>query len=216
MAELLERLQTTPSAETRPPFPVSWRAALPLLSAGRVSLRELSPDDAPTLAAVLSAPEVARFMSAPPTCPERLAAFADWAQRERVAGRLAVFAIVPRGTDRPVGVVQVRQLDPAGHAAEWGIALGPDCWGAGYFLDAAHLVARFAFDVVGVHRLEARAAVGNARGQAAMLKLGAVQEGVLRRSLVTADGTHHDQVLWSLLADDWRAARRAEAVERVH
>ena len=63
----------------------------------------------------------------------------------------------------------------------------------------------------------ARAREGTrSRGQAAMRKLGAVQEGVLRRSLVTVDGIHHDQVLWSLLADDWRASTRADAVAQVH
>jgi RimJ/RimL family protein N-acetyltransferase len=215
MADLLERLLLTPTTEARS-FPDSWRTALPVLTGTLATLREFAAVDAPRLAEVLAAPEVARFMSAPPTSADRLAAFAEWGQRERAAGRYAAFALLPRGSDRPVGIVQLRVLDLAGHAAGWGVALGPQHWGAGLFLDAARLVARFAFETVGVHRLEARAAVGNARGQAAMQKLGAVQEGVLRRSLVTADGTHHDQVLWSLLADDWRAARRAEAGERVH
>ena len=43
----------------------------------------------------------------------------------------------------------------------------------------------------------------NARGNAVMRKLGAVEEGVLRRALVTASGEQYDQVLWSLLAEEW-------------
>ena len=73
----------------------------------------------------------------------------------------------------------------------------------------------FAFNTVGVHRLEARAAAANARCQAAMQKLGAVREGVLRKSLTTLDGTRLDQVLWSLLDEDWRELNAADVI-RVH
>ena len=51
---------------------------------------------------------------------------------------------------------------------------------------APRLVLTFAFDVVGVHRLEARAAVQNGRGNGALRKIGAVQEGILRKSFLRA------------------------------
>jgi len=200
----------------RPVVPTSWRHGLPVLEGPRVRLRELAPEDAHALLPTLSAPEVSRYISAPPESADRFAAFIEWGQREREAGRYAAFALVPRGQGAPAGLLQLRLLDPQGHAAEWGFALGAHFWGAGLFVDAGRLLVEFAFETVGVHRLEARAAVDNARGQAAMRKLGAVQEGVLRRSLVTVDGIHHDQVLWSLLADDWRASTRADAVAQVH
>ena len=92
----------------------------------------------------------------------------------------------------------------------------PSTWGAGLFLDAARLLLEFAFDGLGVHRLEARAALANGRSQAAMRKLGAVQEGVLRQSLTTADGQRLDQVLWSLLDEDWRQLAAQPDVLLVH
>ena len=52
-------------------------------------------------------------------------------------------------------------------------------------------------------RLEARACVANGRGNGALRKLGAVQEGVLRRSFLK-NGQFLDQMLWSILADEWR------------
>ena len=64
----------------------------------------------------------------------------------------------------------------------------------------------FAFDTVGVHRLEARAAVRNGRGNGALRKIGAVQEGVLRKSFLK-DGEYLDQALWTILDEDWQAAR---------
>ena len=89
-------------------------------------------------------------------------------------------------------------------------------WGAGLFLDASRLLLDFAFNELGVHRLEARAAVANGRSQAAMLKLGAVQEGVLRQSLTTADGERLDQVLWSVLDEDWRQLTTQPDILLVH
>ena len=85
--------------------------------------------------------------------------------------------------DTAIGIFQVRQLEPGFATAEWGFAIGSAFWGTGMFLDGAQLVVNFAFDVIGTHRLEARAAVKNGRGNGALRKLGATQEGVLRRSL---------------------------------
>ena len=63
-----------------------------------------------------------------------------------------------------------------------------------------------AFDVIGVHRLEARACLINGRGNAALRKIGAVQEGVLRRSF-QRNGEYLDQALWTVLEEDWRQAK---------
>ncbi len=64
----------------------------------------------------------------------------------------------------------------------------------------------FVFDTLGVHRLEARAAVRNGRGTGALRKTGAVQEGLLRKSFLR-NGEYLDQVLYAILSDDWRTAR---------
>jgi RimJ/RimL family protein N-acetyltransferase len=68
-------------------------------------------------------------------------------------------------------------------------------------MQGAQLVLDFTFDVIGVHRLEARAAVRNGRGCGALRKVGAVQEGILRRSLLR-NGEYLDQVLWTILDSD--------------
>ena len=51
-------------------------------------------------------------------------------------------------------------------------------------------------------RLEARAAIQNGRGNGALRKLGAVQEGILRKSFLR-NGKYHDQTLWAILDEDW-------------
>jgi RimJ/RimL family protein N-acetyltransferase len=220
----LTRVLRTPSlTPVAPPTPApatpSWRHGLPTLRGRRLTLRELRAEDGPALLPLITAPEVTRFMSPTPETPDWFPAFVASTARERQAGRYAGFAVVPAGQDQPVGLVQIRQLQPGFSTAEWGIALGSAWWGQGLFEDAGRLVLAFAFDTLGVHRLEARVAAQNARGNAAVGKLGAVAEGLLRRSLRAADGSHLDQILWSWLADEWRreeTKRRAEELVWVH
>ena len=183
-----------------------WRKQLPLIPGRGVTLRELRTGDAPALLELLATGEVAKFISPPPTTVEGFERFISWAQQEQRAGRYACFAVVPEGMTTAVGIFQLRQLEPQFGTAEWGFALGRAFWGSGIFATAARLVVDFAFETVGVHRLEARAAVGNGRGNGALSKIGAVKEGMLRRSFLR-HGQYHDQVLWSIVREDWRRAK---------
>ena len=183
-----------------------WKQALPVLTGSMVTLRELRISDATSLLAMLSTEEVARFISPPPTTVEGFERFIAWTQRERAAGNYACFAVVPHGMDTAVGIFQVRQLEPCFSTAEWGFALGSAFWGTGMFMDGARMVIDFAFDVIGTHRLEARAAILNGRGNGALRKIGAMQEGILRKSFLR-NGEYLDQALWTILDEDWRAQR---------
>jgi [ribosomal protein S5]-alanine N-acetyltransferase len=191
-----------------------WRQSLPVLTGSMVTLRELRLSDAPSLLAMLSTEEVSRFISPPPTTVEGFERFIMWANRERAAGNYACFAVVPHGMDTAVGLFQVRQLEPGWGTAEWGFALGSAFWGTGLFSEGSQMVLDFVFETIGVHRLEARAALENGRGNGALRKLGAQQEGVLRRSFLR-DGQYMDQALWAILAEDWRA-RTSVATPTVH
>jgi RimJ/RimL family protein N-acetyltransferase len=183
-----------------------WRAGLPVLTSGHVTLRDLRLSDAPSLLAMLNTEEVTRFVSPPPTTVEGFERFILWSHRQRADGVYACFAVVPDGFEHAMGLIQVRQLEPGFGTAEWGFALGSLFWGTGIFPEAARLVVDFVFNTLGTHRLEARAAVPNGRGNGALRKLGAVQEGVLRRSLLR-NGQYLDQILWTILDEDWRLAR---------
>jgi ribosomal-protein-serine acetyltransferase len=80
------------------------------------------------------------------------------------------------------------------------------------FQEGAELALDFAFETLGAHRLEARAAIKNGRGNGALRKLGAVQEGVLRQSFLRG-GQYLDQALYAIVEDDWRARRTAADAE---
>lgn len=191
-----------------------WRRALPVLVAPGVSLRELRSSDAAALCDPLRAADVARFISPPPGTVTAFERFITWSLAEQRAGRGACFGIAVSGLELPVGLVQLRALEPGFSFAEWGVAIGRPFWGTGVFTRAARLLLEFAFDTLGVYRLEARVAVGNARANGALAKLGAVREATLRRSL-ECSGVWHDQALWSIVRDDWRRAR-AITVEAIH
>jgi [ribosomal protein S5]-alanine N-acetyltransferase len=208
--DVMDREQYTQVA-TRPPLAASiatsdWRAGLPVLTGCRVTLRELRLSDVPSLGSLLTTDEVTRFISPPPTTVPRFHGFIRWAHRERAAGRSVCFAVVPDGYDSAVGLFQVRLLEPGFGTAEWGFAIGSPYWGRGLFLEGARLVGEFAIETIGVHRLEARSAVQNGRGNGALRKIGAVQEGILRKSFLR-DGAYFDQVLWSIVDEDWRQTK---------
>jgi len=154
---------------------------------------------------MLTTEEVARFITPPTTAVEGFERFIDYTLRERTLGTLACFAVVPQGLDTAIGIFQLRALYGQFSTAEWGFALGSPFWGTGLFSQAAALVMAFAFNDVGIKRLEARSMVENGRANAALRKIGARQEAVLRQS-TAKNGRLHDEQLWAILEADWRQA----------
>lgn len=183
----------------------NWRQSVPVLTSRGLSLREVTQQDASPLMAMLSTQDVLRFISPHPATADAFARFVTWTHQQRAAGQFVCFAVVPAGMSAPIGLFQVRSLEPRFSTAEWGFALGSPYWGTGLFVEAARLVGDFVFRTIGVRRLEARACVHNGRGNGALRKLGATPEGVLRRSF-RWQGEYHDQTLWSILDSDWNGA----------
>ena len=183
-----------------------WHFGLPTIRGEKVTLREIRESDAQALLAMLTSEEVAEFVSPLPRTVDGFRGFISEVHNERLLGNSFCYGIVPDGYEDAMGLFQVRQLEPGFGSAEWGFALGSPFWGTGVFLDGARAVIDFSFGVVGVHRLEARSMASNGRGNSALRKVGAMQEGILRRSF-HRNGRFYDQVLWSILKDDWRQSK---------
>ena len=180
----------------------SWRRELPALTARHVALREPIPDDIGALVDLLSVEDASRFGLEEGIDDIAVQLFVERATRDREAGAAFTYVVV-NGSVRGVGgLVQVRALDPLFETAEWECTLAPSVRGSGVFIETARLVCGFAFNVIGAHRIEARVQLQNGRANGALRKLGAVQEGILRRS-ARRRGEYVDQVLWSVLKDDW-------------
>jgi RimJ/RimL family protein N-acetyltransferase len=181
---------------------MDWRRKLPVMTGRLVALREPTANDLGPLVDVLSIADAVRFGVNEPVTEDAVRAFIGRAHDARSAGMSFTYVITLGVTHAIVGLAQVRQLDPSFDTAEWEMTLAPSARGTGAFLDAARLLGSFAFGSVGTHRLESRVVLQNGRANGALNKLGAVQEGILRRS-VRQSGAYHDQVLWSMLEDDW-------------
>lgn len=190
-----------------------WRTTVPEPTGLLVRVREVVQHDARILFELLTDPRVTTHISPPPPSITAFEGFIAWAHRERRRGRSVCFGIVPHGLEQAVGIIQVRALGPEFFVAEWGFALGVAFWGTGVFPEAASLVAQFAFETLGVHRLEGRAVTANARGIGALQKLGASAEAVLAKAF-KRDVQYDEQLLWTLIGDEWTAERVA-AQERL-
>ncbi|HEY7293038.1 MAG TPA: GNAT family protein [Vicinamibacterales bacterium] len=196
------------------PMVGSWRDSLPVLAGAQVLLREPDHADVAAVLSVLSLPDATRFGVDEPVTAYGVQQFIEAAPLERAAGRAFTYIVTLATSQNVVGLLQVRQLDPAFEAAEWECTLDPSVRGTGVFLEVARLAGSLAFGTVGAHRLEARALLQSGRANGALRKLGAVQEGILRRSARRHD-EYLDQVLWSVLRDDW-GQHWVSAASRVH
>jgi [ribosomal protein S5]-alanine N-acetyltransferase len=204
----VEPVEATNRPEGTLSVTADWRTAAPVLDGPRLTLREVQDSDAEALCELLSRQDQPKDSFCPPPAGfEGFRRFVEWSRNRRHLGRSICFAIVPHGESSPIGILQLRSLEPTHQTAEWGISLGSAYWGRGHFSEAAHLAIDYAFGKLGVERLEARTALGNTRGNRALQKIGAVREARLRRAFLV-DGVYSDDVLWSILAEDWQQGQR--------
>jgi RimJ/RimL family protein N-acetyltransferase len=112
----------------------------------------------------------------------------------------------PAGT--VVGTSSLAEWDLENEGVHLGwTAYGPRWWGTTVNPACKLALLSHAFDDCGFGRVKLQTDLINTRSQAAMLKLGAVREGVVRRDIRRADGSWRDSVLFSILVDEWPAVR---------
>jgi RimJ/RimL family protein N-acetyltransferase len=192
----------------------NWRTELPILTARIVTLREPVPQDLGPLVDLLSVADATQFGMDDQNTDVAVQRLIERAARDRAAGLSFTYAITTGATRPAVGLIQVRKIDPTFEVAEWECTVAPSARGTGIFVEAVRLVGSFAFGSAGARRLETRVLRENGRGNTALRKLGAVEEGILRRS-IRRNGEYADQVLWSLLKEDW-GAHWISTAPRVH
>ena len=202
MAPVLLTFTTSMSNETPSVASPNWRMELPALTARLVTLREPTASDLRPLMDLLLLADASRFGIDEPVSEVSVQQLLDRIARDREAGTAFTYIVTLSATRAVAGLMQARQIDLSWESGEWECTLAPSWRGTGVFLEAARLVGSFAFGTVGVHRLEARVLLQNGRANGALRKLGAVQEGVLRES-VRRGNDYLDQVLWSVLKEDW-------------
>lgn len=127
-------------------------------------------------------------------------------RRQYVVRQAVESAIGPAGT--VVGTTALGEwvLDDERIHLGW-TAYAPDVWGSAVNPACKRLLLGHAFDDCGFGRVKIQTDHGNARSQAAITKLGATREGVLRRHMKRADGTWRDTVVFSVVVEEWPRVR---------
>jgi RimJ/RimL family protein N-acetyltransferase len=173
-----------------------WQAGLPILEGARVRVREVVPEDAPTLLEELATVEVAKFIPTPPATAEGFKRFIDSALRGRADGKTMCFGVLANGDPGVKGLFSLRAPEPGYTYWNWGFVFGSQSWGTGCFGESARLVLDFAFDQVHLPVLEAWSVLPNGRAHGAMAKLGAEPE--LLRGIRAPDGRYGDFIRWTI------------------
>ena len=170
----------------------------PVLESDTLTLRALRSDDAPSVFAYASDPEVARYTLWPPhDSQEQTRSFL----RMLTGPDILSWAILPRGGARLEGIVFLHSLSRHHRRAELAFNVARGRWGRGIATEAARLVLRYSFEHYGLNRVEATCMPGNAASRRVLEKLGMVREGRLRRSHLRHDG-FHDMDLFSILREE--------------
>src|SRR6476659_4586486 len=131
------------------------------------------------------------------------------ALEEQQAGTALPFATTLRDTGRVIGSTRFGSLSPPNRRVEIGWTwLGRPWQRTGANTEAKYLMLRHAFERWSCIRVEFKTSALNLRSRAAILRIGAREEGILRHHLINEDGSLRDSVYFSLLAEEWPEARR--------
>ena len=159
-------------------------------------------------------PDLWRWTLSRVRTPADLAACIEAALVAQTAGTALPFAIVAGG--RVAGTTRLANADLPGHRVEIGWTFVGRPWQrSAVNTEAKRLLLGHAFDALGTRRVELRTDARNAVSRAAIVRLGATEDGTLRRHMTRADGTSRDTVVFSIVAAEWPdvAARLAERLE---
>ena len=175
----------------------------PTLQTARLLLRPLTHADVPALFGIFSDPAVVRYWSRP--------AMNDRMQARRLVsdirkgyrtGSVLQLGVALRDAGTLLGTCTLFAFHPTSRRAELGYALGHAHWGQGYMNEALERLLAYAFDDLGLHRLEADIDPANEASARSLLRLGFVREGLLRERWIVGD-TISDSEIYGLLRSEW-------------
>jgi RimJ/RimL family protein N-acetyltransferase len=135
--------------------------------------------------------------------------YLEEALADQRAGTALPFATVWRATGRIIGSTRFGNASPVNRRVEIGWTWLARPWQrTGANTEAKYLMLRQAFEGWGCIRVELKTSALNHRSRAAILRIGAREEGILRHHMINQDGSLRDSVFFSLLAGEWPEARR--------
>jgi RimJ/RimL family protein N-acetyltransferase len=182
----------------------------PVTLTGRyVRLEPLSLDHAPGLWAVGHDADIWRFMPyGPIDSLDRMKWWIGEMLRRQAAGDDLPFAVIDLANGQPIGATRYMTIERAHRSLE----IGGTWYGKAFQRTAAnteskYLLLRHAFETLGCVRVQFRTDLRNERSQRAIERLGAVREAVFRKHLLMPDGYQRSSVFYSIIDDEWPAAK---------
>jgi RimJ/RimL family protein N-acetyltransferase len=177
----------------------------PVVLEGRhVRLEPLREDHLAGLAAVGLDEELWRWIPAPVRTVEEMAAYIATALREQTQGLSLPFALVERQTGRPIGSSRYGNIDRTNHRVEIGWTWVAREWQrTSVNTEAKYLLLKHAFETLGCMRVELKTDSLNERSRAAILRIGAREEGIFRNHMITASGRIRHTVYFSIVDAEW-------------
>ena len=134
----------------------------------------------------------------------QMRAFVEEALAEQRAGTALAFATTLRETGEVIGSTRFMSIVPAHRRVEiGGTWIAPALQRTRANTEAKYLMLRHAFEVWQCMRVELKTHAQNAKSRVAILRIGAVEEGTLRKHMLQSDGSIRDSVYFSILDDEW-------------
>ena len=179
-----------------------------VLEGAHVRLEPLSHDHFEDLVEVALDPEIWRWTTERALSPEELRAWIDRALAARATGTAMPFATVALPHGRAIGGTRFATYSAADRRVEIGWTWIGRAWQrTAVNTEAKYLMLRHAFETLGCIRVELRTDVLNDRSRAAILRIGAKEEGILRKHSLTANGRARDTIYYSILDDEWPSVK---------
>jgi N-acetyltransferase len=184
-----------------------------LIKGKRVSLEPLALRHLPDLAAAGADESIWRWLPSMHHRPGTMPAFIEQALAAHERRTALPFAIVDRESMKAVGSTRYHHVDTEHRRLEIGVTWIGTAFQRSYVnTETKILQLWYAFEVLQCRRVELKADVENEKSRAAILRLGATQEGIFRKHMLYADGRNRDNVYFSIVDDDWAVVRaRLEA-----
>ncbi|MCZ8075699.1 MAG: GNAT family protein [Paucibacter sp.] len=162
----------------------------------------------PGLCAVGLDPELWQWVPTQVRSEAQMRAYVETALEEQARGSSLPFAIRSLAEDRVIGCTRFGNISPRDHRLEIGWTwLGRAWQRSGANTEAKTLLLTHAFETLGAWRVELKTDALNAKSRAAIARIGAQQEGILRRHTLTDTGRVRDTVYFSVLDQEWPAVK---------
>ncbi|HKU63289.1 MAG TPA: GNAT family protein [Gemmatimonadales bacterium] len=193
---------------SRTPVATTSRLEPCVLEGRLVRLEPMRPSHLDQLCSAGLDPELWRLTVSRIATPDDMRRYIDAALAEQQAGTALPFVTIWRTTGQVIGSTRFGNAALAHRRVEIGWTWLARPWQrSGANPDAKYLMLRHAFETLGMVRVELKTSTLNQQSRGAMKKLGAVEEGVLRRHMINEDGSPRDSVFFSILADEWPAVK---------